>query len=231
MFGEVKSLLFHFHTAVELFQGITEAEGHKIARLCSERRYPQGTTIFSEGDPSDSVYILKRGHVKLVSFSEKGTQTILHILKPEEIFGELLLAQEKRPFTAIAIEDVLATVIVRERFLVLLSSAPTIALNFAGLLSTRLMKIEKELAEFGHTWSHNRLAKILLQLCEQHGTETPKGILIGLRLTHEDLANLIGTTRETVTTQLKKFERMGILHRQDRRLVVNKRRLTEFMQL
>jgi CRP/FNR family transcriptional regulator len=142
-----------FLTAVELFQGISGVEAHKIATLCSERSYPQGTAVFSEGDASDSVLIVKKGRVKLISVSEKGTQMILSILKPDDVFGELFLAQGKRPFTAIAIEDVVATVIPRESFLVLLSSVPTIALNFVRLLSKRLMKVEKELVQFGHTWS------------------------------------------------------------------------------
>lgn len=218
-----------FLTAGELFQGISEAETPRIAGFCSERRYPQGATIFSEGDPSDSVYILKRGLVKLIFLSAKGMQTILHILKPDEVFGELLLAQDKRPFTAIVLEDSVVTVIPRENFLFLLSSCPTIALNFVGLLSKRLMKMEQELAEFAHTWSYHRLAKVLLQLGEKHGAETARGTLIGLRLTHEDLANLIGTTRETVTTQLNRLERMGILHRKARHLVLNKPRLTQFI--
>lgn len=220
-----------FLTALELFQGISGAEAHKIATLCSERSYSRGTTIFSEGDASDSVFILKKGRVKLISVSGKGTQTILRILKVDDVFGELFLAQGKRPFTAIATEDVLATVIPRESFLVLLSSVPTIALNFVRLLSKRLMKVEKELAEFSHTWSYNRLAKVLLDLCEEHGKETPMGTQIELRLTHEDLANLIGTTRETVTVQLNKFERMGILRRRERHLVVSQPRLTDFMRL
>ncbi len=220
-----------FLSALELFQGISGVEAHKIATLCSGRSYPHGTTIFSEGDASDSVFILKKGRVKLISVSGKGTQTILRIVKPDDVFGELFLAQGERPFTAIAIEDVLATVIPRESFLVLLSSVPTIALNFVRLLSKRLMKVEKELAEFSHTWSYNRLAKVLLDLCEEHGKQTPMGTQIELRLTHEDLANLIGTTRETVTVQLNKFERMGILRRRERHLVVNRPRLTDFMRL
>ena len=100
-----------FLTAGELFQGISKAEVQKISSLCSERRYPRGTSIFSESDPSDSLYIVKNGLVKLISHSEKGTETILHILRPDEIFGELLLSEEKRPFTAIAIEDALVTTI------------------------------------------------------------------------------------------------------------------------
>jgi CRP/FNR family cyclic AMP-dependent transcriptional regulator len=223
--------LLPFLTAVELFQGISGVEAHKIAALCSERSYPQGTPVFSEGDASNSVLILRKGRVKLISVSEKGMQTILHILKPGHVFGELFLAQGKRPFTAIAIEDVVVTIVPRETLLALFSSVPTIALSFVRLLSKRLMKVEKELAEFGHTWSYNRLARVLLDLCEEHGKETQIGTQIELRLTHEDLANLIGTTRETVTVQLNKFKRMGILRRRERHMVVNRPRLTDFMRL
>ena len=90
--------------------------------------------------------------------------------------------------------------------------------------------MEKVIGDFGHTWSYNRLSKVLLRLCEEHGQETPKGTLIRLHLTHEDLANLIGTTRETVTTQMIRFRRMGLVTLQDRFLVVNKHRLGEFVR-
>lgn len=218
-----------FLKAAELFQGVSEAETQKIFSLCSERQYPQGTTIFSEGDPSDAVYHLKGGAGKAHLPFGKGTETIRHILKPDEIFGELLLAEEKRPLTAIALQDVLVTVIPRESFLALLSSVPTLALNFGRLLSRRLERAARGLAEFSHSWSYHRLAKVLLGLSEQHGEEVPTGTLITLRLTHEDLANMIGTSREIATIQLNKFERMGLLKRQDRQLIVDRSRLTEFI--
>ncbi len=217
-----------FHTAVELFNGITESEMQRVERLCSERRYGQGATIFSRSDPSDILYIVKEGRVRILSLSDKGTETILHILKPGAIFGELLLSEERRALTAVAGTDVVVTVLSKGSLVELLSSVPAIARNFIRLLSRRLAKVEKEFADFGHTWSYHRLSRVLLHLCEEHGQETPKGTLIPLRLTHEDLANIIGTTRETVTTQLNKFRRMGLVKRQDRFLVVNRRRLEEF---
>jgi CRP-like cAMP-binding protein len=217
-----------YHTAVELFQGISDSESQRVARLCAERRYRKGTTIFSKGDPADSLYIVKDGRVRVLSLSDKGTETILHILKQGAIFGELLLSEEKRALTATAGTDVLVTVISKGSMVELLTSIPTVSKNFIRLLSRRLAKVEREFADFGHTWSYHRLSKILLQLCEEHGQETPKGTMIPLRLTHEDLANLIGTTRETVTTQMNRFRRMGLVKRQDRFLVVNKPRLEEF---
>jgi CRP/FNR family cyclic AMP-dependent transcriptional regulator len=75
-----------------------------------------------------------------------------------------------------------------------------------------------------------RLARVLLQLSEKYGEEVPAGTLITVRLTHEDLANLIGTSRETVTTQLNKFTRMGLVKRRARRLIVTKSRLAHFIR-
>jgi CRP-like cAMP-binding protein len=112
----------------------------------------------------------------------------------------------------------------------LLALAPGVALNFIRLLSKRLASVERGLAESIHTWSYHRLAKVLLQLSEKHGETVPCGTLLKLRLTHEDLANLIGTTRETVTTQLNRFVRMGLVKRQARRLIISRPRLIEFIR-
>jgi CRP-like cAMP-binding protein len=216
------------NTAVDLFQGISEAEAQRVARLCTERRFPKGTPIFSKVDPANALYIVKDGKVRILSLSDKGTETIVHILKEGEIFGELLLSEEQRAFTAVAGTDALVTVLSKGSLTELLTAIPTISKNFIRLLSKRLAKVERDFGDFGHTWSYNRLAKVLLRLCEEHGKETPTGTVIPLRLTHEDLANLIGTTRETVTTQMIRFRRRGLVKRQDRFLVVNRSRLEEF---
>jgi len=199
-----------------------------VASLCAERKYGKDATIFSKGDPSNALFIVKSGKVRILSLSDRGTETIVHILKEGEIFGELLLSEEQRAFTAVAGTDALVTVLSKGSLMELLTAIPAVSKNFIRLLSKRLAKVERDFGDFGHTWSYNRLAKVLLRLCEEHGKETPTGTVIPLRLTHEDLANLIGTTRETVTTQMIRFRRRGLVKRQDRFLVVNKLRLSEF---
>ncbi|HEU5249629.1 MAG TPA: Crp/Fnr family transcriptional regulator [Thermoanaerobaculia bacterium] len=216
-------------TALELFKSVSDPDVQRIALLCTERRYPQGATIFSEGDPGDAMFIVREGLVKLVSVSEKGAETILHILKPDQIFGELLFAEEKRAFNAIASTDVLVTIIPRKSFEEILASFPAVARNFIRLLSRRLARVKQEFAGFGHTWSYQRLGRVLLQLGKEHGVDTPRGTVIPVRLTHEDLANLIGNTRETVTTQINKFRRLGLVKREGRHFVVNTRLLTKFL--
>jgi len=225
-----KSAWPHFISASDLFQGISPRDAQRIASLCTEKWFPRGMRIFREGDTTDCLCILKKGLAKLISLSDKGRETILHILKPDEVFGELLLSEEKRPFTAITLEDSVVMVISKESFLELLSVAPTLALNFIRLLSKRLATVEKAVAESSHTWSYHRLARILLQLSEECGEEVPAGTLINVRLTHEDLANLIGTSRETVTAQLNKFTRAGLVKRQARCLIVTKSSLSDFIR-
>ncbi len=216
-------------TVAELFRGASDAEAQRIARLCAERRYPQGATIFSRDDPADFLCIVIEGLVRLVYLSDKGTETILHIFKPGEIFGELLLAEERRAFTASADAGTLVTVVSRKNFIEILSSVPVVAGNFIRLLSRRLVKVEREFAAFGHTWSYHRLAMVLLELAREHGVKTPKGTKIPVRLTHEDLAKLIGTTRETVTTQMNKLSRKGLIRRDGRSIVIDAVRLRKFI--
>ena len=94
-----------FQTSEELFRGIPEGEARKILDCCSERTFPPDAAIFHEGDPANALLIVKTGLVKLVSLSEGGTDSILHILRPGEIFGELIVNEARRPFTAVAMTD------------------------------------------------------------------------------------------------------------------------------
>jgi CRP/FNR family cyclic AMP-dependent transcriptional regulator len=217
-------------TNVELFRGVSQRALETISRLCLDRRYPRKATIFNWGDPSDLLFVLKEGVVHLCSVSEIGEKTILHILKPDAIFGELLFSEERRALTAIAGTDVLVTVITRKNLVKILRSIPVVTENLIRLLARRVAKVEKEFTDFRHSWSYNRLARVLLALAGEHGVETPNGTRITLRLTHEDLAKLIGTTRETVTTQINRFRRKGLVRREGGFLLVDRRKLSEFIQ-
>lgn len=214
-------------TKAELFHGIAQADLERIVHLLAERRYRKGATIYERGDAADSLYIVKEGMVRLAAHSGRGTETIIHLLPPGAIFGEFLLSDEKRAFTAIAETDASVSVLPKQGMIHLLSTIPAFSMNFIRLLSQRLAKVEREYAGFGHTWSYHRLAMVLLKLGAEHGVKTPKGILLTLHLTHEQIANLIGTTRETVTTQLGRFRRMGLVRREGKSLLLNVSRLAK----
>ncbi len=217
-------------TEAALLAGVSEGERRRISRLFEERHYPGGSAIFVKGDPGDFVGFVKSGLVKLVTDSHGRRETLLHILKPGDVFGELLLSEESRAFTAVAGTDATVDAISRANFVSLLSTHPAVSLNFIRVLSRRLGGVERAVADFGHTWSYHRLAKVLLRLADDHGVPAPAGTLVPLALTHAELANMIGTTRETVTAQLIRFKRLGLLAREGRHFVVNRPRLAGFIR-
>lgn len=210
-----------FLTAAELFRGLSEEDTRKITRLFTERRYPEGATIFSLGDPADSMIIVRTGVVELVFVSDRGTKTILGLLRPGEVFGELLYSEERRCYTAIASEDAVVAVISRECFEEQIAAFPAFAMNFIRFLSRQLAIVKMDIGEVGHTCSYHRLARVLLQLGEKCGEETGTGTRIPIRLTHEDIANLIGTTRETATVQINRFRRLGLVRKEGGNYILN----------
>lgn len=217
-------------TEAALLGGLSAGERRRISRLFEQRRYARGSPIFVKGDPADFVGFVKSGLVKLVTDSHGRRETLLHILKPGDVFGELLLSEDSRAFTAVAGTDATVDAISRGNFLRLLSSHSAVSLSFVRVLSRRLVGVERAIADFGHTWSYHRLANVLLRLANDHGLPAPAGTRIPLALTHAELANMIGTTRETVTAQLIRFRRLGLLAREGRHFIVNRPRLSEFIR-
>ncbi len=229
--GKGARLPLPFQTENILFADLPEAEARTIAALFVERRYRRDAVIFHEGADADALLIVKTGIVKLLALSEKGTQTTLHILRPGDVFGEVAVTEPRRPFTAVAVTDAVLSVLPRKPLCDALASSPAFARNFVELLSRRLGEVEREFAGIVNAWAHHRLARELLHLAGDLGVETRDGTLIPLHLTHEDLSNLIGTTRETVTILLHKFEQMGIVRRQSRRIIVDRPRLAEYAHI
>ncbi|MGE5663556.1 MAG: Crp/Fnr family transcriptional regulator [Deltaproteobacteria bacterium] len=220
-----------FQTANVLLRGLPDAEVRGIAAKLVERRFPRDAVVFHEGSDADALFIVKSGFVKLVALSEEGTEAILHIVRPGDVFGELAVTEPVRPFTAVALTDAVLSVLPRAALRDLLESSPAFARNLLELLSKRLGQVEREFAGLINAWAHHRLARELLHLAVDLGVETRDGTLIPLRLTHEELSNLIGTTRETVTILLRKFEDMGIIRRRSRRIVVDRPRLAEYAHI
>ena len=215
----------------ELLAEVPDADAGKFHALCVERRFPRETAIFRQDDTADALCVLREGLVKIVSLSETGTDQILHILRPGDIFGELILLPEPRPFTAVALTDALVGALPRAGLLDLLATSPAFARGYLRLLGRRLHEVERAFSALIHAWPHRRLAKELLHLAEDLGDETPKGTRVSLRLTHEDLSNLIGASRETVTLLIHKFEELGLLRREERELYLNRDRLEEYLGL
>lgn len=220
-----------FPSLPELLHGLSEADSGRFHARCTYHRYHRDTEVFRQGDPPDGVCIVKKGLLKLVSISEKGTEQILHILRPGDVFGELILIGKPRPFTAVALTDAAVSILPLAMLQDLLATSPAFSRNYLLLLSTRLYELERTFPALVQAWPHHRLAKELLHLAKDLGDETPKGTRLTLHITHELLSNLIGASRETVTLLLHKFEEIGLLRREGRDLFLNRERLAEYLGL
>lgn len=204
-----------------LFEEFTPEEMEALVPITHMGRTPLGTPFYLPQDPSDRVFLLKEGRVKISKVSEDGKQLTLGILEPGEIFGELALVDEgPRGTTAEALEDTFICVIGRRDFERLLEKKPGLALKVTKLIGVRRKAIEAKVEDLVFKDVGSRLAKLLLELAASYGTKVGKGTRIDVKLTHQELAALIGSTRETTTSTLNEFRRLGLIEVEKRRIVV-----------
>jgi CRP/FNR family cyclic AMP-dependent transcriptional regulator len=197
---------------VGIFTSLQEPELRQLAALCRTRTFKRGEVIFHERDPGNALYIIQSGQVKIVLISDEGEETILNVQGPEEALGELALIDgTPRSATAVAMERVQALTLYRDDFLGLLEEHPSAALAVMGGLAQMVRRLSTQVQDLMLLDARGRLAKKLLDLAEQHGRATPEGLRIDLRVTQQELAQMIGLTRVSVNQHLNWFHDRGIL--------------------
>ncbi len=170
--------------------------------------YPKGHTLFSAGDVADKIYLIETGYVKIYRIATDGRRvTVGCIRSPGELMGlaEALHHGERTCFAG-AINDVKAIVVRKYKFQELLLQEPNLSIKVAKLLGARMREAEAIVHEMVCWQVSGRLAMMLLKVSELCGIKTDRGIKIDLRLTHEEMANMIGTSRQTVTSALNTFK-------------------------
>lgn len=174
--------------------------------------YPKGSTLFVEGEQPRGVFILCSGRAKLVTSSSEGKTLIVKIVEPGEILG-VSAAILGTPFevSAETIEPSQVNFIRREDFLRFVAENPQASLHTARALSEKYQSAQREIRTLGLSQTTSeKLARLLLDWCER-GEDTPKGVRLKVMLTHEEIAQMIGTTRETVTRLLSDFRRRKLV--------------------
>ena len=206
--------------ANRLFEGLSPPERERAIASCIRKRFARGERVFSTGDRPEFLYLLEAGHVRLVSLEESGAERILNVFRPGDVFGEILLSVERRPFDAVAVDEARVAIMSRATFLELLHTSPLCGMNFIRLISDRLFDTERDLAALSRTWTRPRLVHLLLKLADNLGQPTPQGTLITVPVTHETLASMIGASRVRVTSYLSQLRREGLLVKQGRLMVI-----------
>lgn len=185
------------------------------------RRYRKGDVIYQPGDLDDSLYYIHSGKVKLAYLDESGRKLTLTILGEGEIFGEMvLIGRRERDLLAQVLQDAVIYEIERGRFLELLREKPELALEVMELFGRRTQEIERKLEDLVFKDIPTRLSRQILKLIEEHGVKTREGVQIDFKITHKELADLIGSARENTTSALNRLAREGILDKRRYRIIV-----------
>ena len=205
---------------VDLFAGIDEGEMRRLVERATLREFGRGSVILHPDEPQERVYVIKEGRVKISRYSPDGREQILALLGPGDIFGELALVGEAEPVHAEAFEDALLCALSRDDMAALLRRRPELMLHLLRTLAERLRAAEEEIADLVFRTVPGRLAALLLRLAEASGQRDGSRLRLALRLTHQDIASMIGATRETVTATVSRLRAAGLIATEGRRIVI-----------
>jgi CRP/FNR family cyclic AMP-dependent transcriptional regulator len=175
--------------------------------------YPKGSLLFVEGEEPRGVFILCSGRAKLTTSSTEGKTLIIKIADIGEVLGASATILG-RPYevSAETIEPSQLNFIKRDDFMTFLGNHVDACMHTAQQLSEKYQAAQREIRSLGLSQTTSeKLAKLLVDWCKRDGEETPKGIRLSVLLTHEEIAQMIGTTRETVTRLLSDFKRKKII--------------------
>jgi CRP-like cAMP-binding protein len=192
---------------VPLFSDLSEAELARFAEVAREREYPKNSVILFEDDPGDALYIVSGGQVKVVLIGEDGREVILSVLSDADFFGEMsLIDDEPRSAHVIAMRDSRLLVLRRDDFQKQIKEHPSIALKVLKVLVQRLRRADAKIGGLVLLDVNGRVAKLLLDLSDESG-----GPKITRRLTHHTIAQMIGSSRETVSRAMRELTERGLI--------------------
>jgi CRP/FNR family transcriptional regulator, cyclic AMP receptor protein len=194
-----------------------------LAAIGHQRRYRKGAVILLEGDHSNHVLLLREGRVKVTSTTPDGRELLLAVRGPGEFIGELAaLAGEGEPrsATVTAMDPLVAQVIFTAEFLDYFERNPRALLALTRTIIRRLSDADRRRIEYGSYDARGRIARVLVEIAEQHGKPGEAGIEIGLALSQEELAGLVAASRESVARSLTTLRRRGLLTTGRRSIVI-----------
>jgi len=196
----------------DIFSVMSHEEMERLAGLSFMCEFKKGATIYLLDEPSEHVFLLKEGTIKISRLGQDGQEIILDIIAPGEIFGEMsLLGEDSRSTMAQADEDSLICSIRKGDFFNFFSAHNDLAFKVLKLVGLKRVEIETRLEELAYCSVSQRIASLLTRMGKRHGIKENAGIKIRPRLTHRDIAFLIGATRETVTDHLNQMKAKGLI--------------------
>jgi len=209
---------------ISLFKNLSDEELKELGAYLAAASYKKKETIFSEGEPPDWFYIVSSGKVKITKISHEGKEIILEVISPSDIFGGVaVLKNFPYPANAVAMEDTEVIKISRKNLMRLVDRFPNLMYCIALQLGDRMKSSYDSLKNIALERVEARIAALLLKLAGKIGVETKDGLLIDMRLTKQDVADMVGTTVETSIRTFSKFKKEGLVVDADGKIIVKDR--------
>ena len=205
--------------AIPLFSGVGDADLESLSSLVIERRFPKHKTIVEEGAPGDYMYIICDGRVKVTKLSGDGREKILELLDSGDFFGEMsLLDEAPRSASVEALSEVRVLALGRNDFLDLLKKSTDLAFSVVQELTRRLRQVDEQASSLSFQRVKQRTQGLLVRMAKNDTTDPKRRLTQAL--THQQIADMIGTSRETVTRAIKDLKQEGWLEQKGKQYAV-----------
>ena len=214
---------------LSLFSELDDRELAQIAGVAKTRRYAKDDVIFHADESGDVFCVIREGKVKITMISPEGKEIILTMMGPGEFFGEMaLLDDSPRSATVIALEPLEVVTIWRTDFLQILADNFSITKKIMSELSKRVRRMSMRIESLATMDVYGRLARFFLDLAQQQGKVLDNGYVAVTRPTHQAIANMIGTSRETVSRLIHELMRQDLLLSEGKTVYLSKNALDQF---
>jgi CRP/FNR family transcriptional regulator, cyclic AMP receptor protein len=202
-----------------MLSALSDVQRRHLEKLTRMLEVKRGTTIYLPGDPSDQIYLLKSGVIKISTSTPDNREVILAFLYPGDIFGELAVVDSSpRDHLAEAYDDCVICAMNRDAVTRLIRETPEVGFQITKLIGLRVRTLRSRVEELLCKSAHARVAHALLELGSRHGVADADGVLIALRLSQADLGRLVGLSRETVNAILQEWREQQLIQ-MDRRSI------------
>ncbi|MGO2057998.1 MAG: CRP-like cAMP-activated global transcriptional regulator GlxR [Candidatus Corynebacterium faecigallinarum] len=216
--GEVPEIL----SRAGIFQGVESTAVNALIEQLESVTFPRGTTIFDEGEPGDRLFIIIDGKVKLARHAPDGRENLLTIMGPSDMFGELSIFDPgPRTSAAVCVTEVTAAAMDSQMLHDWISDHPEISEQLLRVLARRLRRTNNALADLIFTDVPGRVAKALLQLANRFGVQEGGALRVHHDLTQEEIAQLVGASRETVNKALAEFAHRGWIRLEGKSVLIS----------
>ena len=212
---------------VSLFQDLAPRERQDIQGLFHEQRLERDQVVFLEGDAAEYVYIVREGKVKIIKQAPSGREMILEVFAPGEVFGGATLLLPHHPATAVSMEAGTLLCLGRVDYRALLKRFPAMAFQIIELLRQRLGEAHQVIRGLAAERVETRVARLLFKLADKTGVPGNGGTRLGLHLTRQDIADMVGCTLETAIRILSRWQKEGLIKTREGVITILNRRELE----